>query len=463
MPRLDGTDTFSEMLIIESQKGVKPKGLVERHHITIDQAKRISRYANYLVKVEGEISVSAFEKMKSLGLKSLVFAPLIKESDFKGLEEVLQASFPTMKRDTLATLIKALGEKRERIEQFEKEVSSKLSWLERKEKDLSDKENEIDKLQKKILKQYSFIKKYDKVVQTFFLEHIGFSNPRDEYQRMNHEPKLCLSRRIDYRWQKNLRKKGILEYSEQNYVYYIKDLNALAEDLQLRIKRGWPIYWDEEKAYKITGYSYHSDSFRNAEGLSSDFHSVMAQVNEDREKLKEQKKQLQKEIRSLKKKSPKSFIEKVHITNYLSDSELEIHGKLQDRVMRFLYDKGYVVASEFTLENKKRVDVIAYDPATEKIIVVEVKASRNDFIQDTKWDTYLTYCDEFYFALEKKQRRSISLDDKKSKAGYWVIDKGNLHVEEHSDCKLQCQANGNRKETIIGINRFLSRKYIQGF
>lgn len=463
MPRLDGTDTFSEMLIIESQQGVKPKELAEKHHITIDQAKRISRYANYLSKVAGEISAAAYHKMKALGLKSLVFSHLIKESDFKGLEEVLHASSPAMKRDTLATLSKALEEKRERIKEFEREVSSKLSRLERKEKDLREKQSEIDKLQKKILRQYSFIKKYDNDVQTFFMEHIGFSNPRDEYQRMNHEPKLCLSRRIDYRWQKNLRKKGILEYSEQNYVYYINDLDALVEQLQLRIKRGWPIYWDEEKAYKLTGNSYYSDKFRNAEGLSSDFHSTMAQINEDRKKLKEQKEQLQKEIRSLKKKSPKSFMERVQTTNYLSDSELEIHGKLQDRVMRFLYDMGYVVASEYTLDNKKRVDVIGYDPESEKIIIVEVKASRNDFIQDTKWDTYLTYCDEFYFAIEKKQRGSISLDVEKSKAGYWLIDKGNLHIEEHSGCELQCQAHGNRQDTIVGINRFLSRKYIQGF
>jgi hypothetical protein len=31
--------------------------------------------------------------------------------------------------------------------------------------------------------------------------------------------------------------------------------------------------------------------------------------------------------------------------------------------------------------------------------VIEVKASMSDFMQDDKWQTYLEYCDEYYFLL----------------------------------------------------------------
>lgn len=36
----------------------------------------------------------------------------------------------------------------------------------------------------------------------------------------------------------------------------------------------------------------------------------------------------------------------------------------------------------------------------EKIILIEVKSSKEDYRQDHKWTEYLPYCDEFYFFLD---------------------------------------------------------------
>ena len=67
-------------------------------------------------------------------------------------------------------------------------------------------------------------------------------------------------------------------------------------------------------------------------------------------------------------------------------------------VCRFLRQAGYAVLTEFTLRNRRRVDVIAL-AEDGRIAVVEVKSSEADFRADAKWQDYLDFCDAFYFAV----------------------------------------------------------------
>lgn len=67
-------------------------------------------------------------------------------------------------------------------------------------------------------------------------------------------------------------------------------------------------------------------------------------------------------------------------------------------VCRFLRHAGYAVLTEFTLRNRRRVDVIAL-AEDGRITVVEVKSSEADFRADAKWRDYLDFCDAFYFAV----------------------------------------------------------------
>ncbi len=67
-------------------------------------------------------------------------------------------------------------------------------------------------------------------------------------------------------------------------------------------------------------------------------------------------------------------------------------------VCRFLRSGGYGVLTEFTLRNRRRVDVIALGE-NGRIAVVEVKSSEADYRADAKWTEYLDYCDAFYFAV----------------------------------------------------------------
>ena len=48
-------------------------------------------------------------------------------------------------------------------------------------------------------------------------------------------------------------------------------------------------------------------------------------------------------------------MESVEAMNTLSVQDLKRHGKLQDKVLKWLYNNGYVVASEVSLPNGKHV------------------------------------------------------------------------------------------------------------
>jgi len=67
-------------------------------------------------------------------------------------------------------------------------------------------------------------------------------------------------------------------------------------------------------------------------------------------------------------------------------------------VTRTLAAADQVVVTELPLANRHRADLVALDRAG-AITVVEVKASRADFLADRKWPAYLGYCDRFYFAV----------------------------------------------------------------
>jgi hypothetical protein len=56
------------------------------------------------------------------------------------------------------------------------------------------------------------------------------------------------------------------------------------------------------------------------------------------------------------------------------------------------------VLTELPLANGRRADLVALDRAG-LITLVEVKASRADFLADRKWRDYLDFCDRFYFAV----------------------------------------------------------------
>lgn len=112
------------------------------------------------------------------------------------------------------------------------------------------------------------------------------------------------------------------------------------------------------------------------------------------EELHHQRKTNEKEIRTLRRKKPESFMEAVELSNQLSAKDMKTHGKLQSLGLRWLYNRGYVAVTELTI-GEHRCDVIGYNEEG-RICIIEAKASIDDYRRDIKWREYLPYCDEYY-------------------------------------------------------------------
>lgn len=467
MAVITGTDDLSLSVLNALKSGTKVKDIPQQYEISLDQAKRLSRLLNFITNATCNISPEAHEKLKLLGTKALVLTSLSKLNDWEGINEILQSIPLDITRDELALHIPALEEKRARIKAFQLEVDTRLLRLEEQQEKLKKQHEELEQLHVQIDYHASFLSKYEAPIKQFLLEHLG----------LNKAGQLCIAKRLDYKWQKNLQKKGIirfvkppepyrLEYSDwmdkhggSAYTYIVVDLDALAAELPIRWKRGWDCSWNYEKEKKrnqneFRGFSTPtSPYYNNAEVIAGDLNGEIRKVEDLLSKIEEENKKIQNEITQLRKTSPKSFIEQVEASNKLSPRDIIRHGELQNFALKWLYHQGYTCSAEFTLKSGKRVDVIGFNE-NGHIIAIEVKASRNDYVSDNKWYEYLNYCDEFYFLLDQSHWF------KDSDAGLLKLQGNSLFKEKQ--CDLLCKAE-YREQTIFGISRSLSKKLVFGY
>lgn len=469
MAIITGNDSLSLEIIEKINQGTKVKDIPLCYNVSSDQAKRLSRYNNMLRSAKGNLSDLSFSILRELGLKSLALSQLFKTKDWEGLEEILSVLTKETTRADLANLLPALISKRQRIKSFQFEVDQKLSELEHQSQLQQSKLDTAIFIQNKIEKQVHFLSKYEKKVKDFLIDHLGVSD----------EGHLCLAKRLDYSWQKSLQKKGIItfhqppesfssnydQWMEENkglaYKYTINNLDALADELPKRWQRGWDCAWNYEKesarAEKNT-FKYRSvpvdPGYRNIDGLSLEFRLEMANIQKEIELINHEKKKIQKEIINLRKTSPQSFIEQVEASNKLSTRDLKRHGELQDKALKWLFQKGYSCVAEMILDNGKRIDVIGYNDEGH-IIGIEVKASKSDYLRDDKWESYLDYCDEFYFLLSN---------------GFWYQKNRQAGLLEEQGTSLQIKFKGkadsiikNKAGLIFSISRSLSKKVTYGY
>ena len=67
-------------------------------------------------------------------------------------------------------------------------------------------------------------------------------------------------------------------------------------------------------------------------------------------------------------------------------------------VARMFLRHDILVLSEVSLRNRRRADLMGVD-GKGRITIVEIKVSRADLLGDRKWQEYLEYCDQFFWAV----------------------------------------------------------------
>ena len=97
--------------------------------------------------------------------------------------------------------------------------------------------------------------------------------------------------------------------------------------------------------------------------------------------------------------------------NFDSQSTRSKAGLLLARgVSIHMRNRGFECLEEFVPERGLRVDVVALGRKGE-VWIIECKSSRHDFMSDHKWQKYLAYCDQYFFAVDQDFPRNILPDE----------------------------------------------------
>jgi len=75
-------------------------------------------------------------------------------------------------------------------------------------------------------------------------------------------------------------------------------------------------------------------------------------------------------------------------------------------VSRLFRDLGLAPMAEFRLPNGRRADMAGLCPKG-RLVIAEIKSCEADFTADEKWEDYLGFCDEFYFAVNAEFPRIL--------------------------------------------------------
>ncbi len=75
-------------------------------------------------------------------------------------------------------------------------------------------------------------------------------------------------------------------------------------------------------------------------------------------------------------------------------------------VSRLFRDLGLAPMAEFRLPNGRRADIAGLCPKG-RLVIAEIKSCEADFTADQKWEDYLPFCDEFFFAVTTEFPRAL--------------------------------------------------------
>lgn len=94
----------------------------------------------------------------------------------------------------------------------------------------------------------------------------------------------------------------------------------------------------------------------------------------------------------------KAIDEKIGENNVRRTALSPIALDIRRGTIRSLTRAGYACLIEVPLPNHRRADIFAIEKDG-RCCIIEVKSGLPDFKSDQKWQNYLEFCDEFYFAV----------------------------------------------------------------
>lgn len=466
---INGIDNLSKLILKQLEDGLKPKDIAHSLDVSYDQVKKLSQFNSMCQQIKNIISESSYQKLRNLGVKALALKEFFDNNEWDGLDEVLGYTIPVARRSDLKNLYPAYIEKKKEVNYMKERARYKLDELNRKENAIKTEIDNLKKSQRAISEAIEEFKLYNIKEQDFLLEHIGVADLPTKYDDEPEKVK-ALIKRLDYGWQKNLKKLEIVVYDDENYIWVIPDIDRFVEEYRKRLKYKGRIEYNYNKIPEFIRDSYPKEPFYRNKVISGLNEPLKEKIRNQKERIKQlevEKTRIEVEIKQIKKADVKTFFDRVELTNTLSSKELLEHGRLQQLALKYLFEKNYIAAVEVSYKNY-RWDCIGYDNENQ-IAIIEVKASAEDFLRDSKWQNYQDYCNTFYFLVEphleyiftyKTKYRDIEKEIEASGAGILIGHKNRLELKKESTFNSQPN---DSLHVIFNIGRTISKKLIYGY
>jgi hypothetical protein len=443
---LTGNDPLSIIVLDKYKKGFKIKDVVRDTKLNTSQATKLSRFHHMLIDARMNFPLKSFQKFKYMGLKSLGLSPLFQKGDWLGALEVLELISNDTSKAEIERLVLALGEKQKRLEKTVLEVKKKTEELEHKEEKVQKSINKMQSTIRELEKATEFLEKYPPEAKQFLREHLGTK-----------ENKLVLAKRLDYQWQRLLRKKEVLAFNDVEYIWEIIDLDSFAEDLCNRLKKGYRVYFDANYLPDKT-YVPNRKDYKNVNPLSLPLQDKIKEQETILAQLKEEKRDIGKIVKEIKQTSVISYLEHIEVSEETSKKDMKnmkVHKKLQNLSLRWLYQKGYVACAEVRF-GSQQWDVAGFN-SDGQVIIIEVKSSLEDFLRDAKWKQYLMHCSEFYLVVPKDLAYEIELKLNNEPTGLLAADNNSLKLMKEASCS-PLPTDKSIKKIIFSISRTMAKK-----
>jgi hypothetical protein len=451
---ITGNDSLSKRILLDIDNGAKVSEIPSLYPISLDQAKKLSQFKKLLDLTKQNLEEEYYNRLQLLGIKSSPLSPLFRQADWGGIIEILSVVTDETTRDELQLLITALKKKRERIFELKEKADLTLSELEDADKSLRAKEKELIQMRKEMNEIMSIFNKYLEPFRSFLAEYLGL-----------YEGELVLAKRLNVNWQQSLWKDGIIVYDEMLYVFFIKNLSDFVESLMSRHKRGLEYRWnpdqDINRITKLTSWSDmpYDGKYKIPAAFSNPIMNSINEVNSELEKIRNKKLVIAQELKKMKNKTVQSYMKMAEVSDYLSTRDIKLHKELQNKALKWLFQRGFISVAEFTLPNGKRADIFAYNES--QIVIFEIKVSQGDLATDQKWMEYLPYCHEFYFLTPSDLEMAATQKVKEVNCGQYVETANSIKIIRPDERNVE-QVNHD-DELKFAAGQLLSRKFIYGY
>jgi uncharacterized protein (DUF433 family) len=451
---ITGSDPLSKRILLDLDAGLKVSQIPEHYPVSLDQVKKLSRFNKMLTLAKDHLNKDLYNRLQQLGIKSLPLSHLFRQNDWEGIVEILSVVTDETTRDALHLLINALNEKRERILEFKEKADLSLSQLEKEEQLLQVREKDLLMLQKEMEAQLEVFKQYPEPFRSFLGEYLGL-----------YEGKLVLAKKINVNWQKNLRKQGIIEYDQFQYICFLKDLNSFIDSLKSRHNRGLAYLWNREmdikKVTELTPWGKVPQDGKDKVPLAfnDSFINSMNKIKQELKEIEEKKVSIQDELIRIKHETVQSYMELAKASDYLSTTDLKKQKELQVKALKWLFHRGFIAVAEFTLPNGKRADIFAYNES--QIVIFEIRVSKSDLMTDQKWPEYLPYCHDFFFLTPVELKDAVIAKTASFKCGQFIETSNSIRLVKPDEWNVRqvTDADGLR----FSAAQLLSKKFIYGY